>query len=180
MIYDFMDVLRDGIDFDQYYFECPPITKDTQDRPFEFILRKSYNLDRPSQDTFRDYFQKDPQCLSVEFLSYGKDSTLISPCPATNETNDKTREYVHLATFMRNGPLNKRKDLLARSAKALIKKMDTTTDPWWFSTSGDGVAWLHMRIDPRPKYYNHVQYKDRPETNNEGNLTLIIFSKIKT
>merc|ERR1712079_797856 len=72
---------------------------------------------------------------------------------------------------MKHGPLKKIKDLLARSARALIDKMDTTTDPWWFSTSGDGVAWLHMRIDPRPKYYNHVQYKDRPETNNEDNIT---------
>lgn len=29
----------------------------------------------------------------------------------------------------------------------------------WFSTSGLGVAWLHFRIDPFPKYYTYRPYK---------------------
>ncbi len=28
----------------------------------------------------------------------------------------------------------------------------------WVSTSGDGVSWLHLRIDTRPKYYQHAAY----------------------
>jgi len=161
---DFMSVLNDGTDFDAYYFECPPINRATQNRPFEFILKKSNSLDRPSDKmAFRNHF-KDPQCLSVQFLSTRKDSTLISPCPPTDKTKEDTRNYVHLATFMKNGPMNKKKDLLARSARALVDKMDTTIEPWWFSTAGNGVAWLHIRIDPRPKYYTHVPYKSLPST----------------
>ena len=28
----------------------------------------------------------------------------------------------------------------------------------WLSTAGDGIAWLHVRMDPRPKYYQHTEY----------------------
>ena len=32
-------------------------------------------------------------------------------------------------------------------------------DPIWFSTSGSGVAWLHFRLDSRPKYYTYKPFK---------------------
>ena len=32
--------------------------------------------------------------------------------------------------------------------------------PLWLSTAGGGVAWLHLRIDSRPKYYSHRPYRD--------------------
>jgi hypothetical protein len=31
--------------------------------------------------------------------------------------------------------------------------------PLWLSTSGLGVAWLHVRLDERPKYYTHAPYR---------------------
>ena len=31
--------------------------------------------------------------------------------------------------------------------------------PLWLSTNGLGVAWLHARIDARPKYYSHRPYR---------------------
>jgi hypothetical protein len=30
--------------------------------------------------------------------------------------------------------------------------------PIWLSTAGMGVAWLHIRLDERPKYYSHKPY----------------------
>jgi len=30
----------------------------------------------------------------------------------------------------------------------------------WVSTAGLGVYWLHMRVDPKPKYYKHQAYKN--------------------
>ena len=29
----------------------------------------------------------------------------------------------------------------------------------WLSTAGDGIAWLHVRLDPSPKYYQHDEYR---------------------
>ena len=44
---DFLGVLRNGTDFDEYYFECPPINRDTyndKSYPFEFVLMKSEGM----------------------------------------------------------------------------------------------------------------------------------------
>lgn len=32
------------------------------------------------------------------------------------------------------------------------------TRPVWLSTAGAGVAWLHVRLDDRPKYYSYRPY----------------------
>ena len=32
--------------------------------------------------------------------------------------------------------------------------------PVWLSTAGGGVAWLHVRLDDRPKYYSYAPYKN--------------------
>jgi hypothetical protein len=34
--------------------------------------------------------------------------------------------------------------------------------PAWISTAGDGVAWLHGRVDRRPKYYRYAPYRAAP------------------
>ncbi len=31
----------------------------------------------------------------------------------------------------------------------------------WLNTEGGGVAWLHVRIDQRPKYYHYAPYKTK-------------------
>ncbi len=31
----------------------------------------------------------------------------------------------------------------------------------WLSTCGTGVYWLHMRMDPSPKYYSYRPYKSK-------------------
>jgi len=33
---------------------------------------------------------------------------------------------------------------------------------FWLSTSGLGIAWLHVRLDERPKYYTHAPYRSPP------------------
>ena len=33
-------------------------------------------------------------------------------------------------------------------------------NPLWLNTHGGGVAWLHIRIDNRPKYYGYKPYKN--------------------
>ena len=41
---DFIDILKNGTDFDEYNFECPPTSPKTYEdnsNPFEFILMKT-------------------------------------------------------------------------------------------------------------------------------------------
>ena len=62
---------------------------------------------------------------------------------------------------------------MRRSATVLIHKVDTTNANWWFSTSGHGVAWLHVRIEPKPKKYRYDAYKqDRTIAASESLLSL--------
>jgi hypothetical protein len=153
---DFISTLKDGTSYDQYFFESIPVSKSTQDKEYEFVLVKSGSLDRPATpNTFQSHYTD--HCLSVKFLSLGGDTTLISPCPPDDDGSLQT--YVHLAPFVKNGPGDKVKDALKRASGAMQDKLSQTSSNWWWSTAGGAVAWLHIRIDPRPKYYNYGPYK---------------------
>ena len=41
----------------------------------------------------------------------------------------------------------------------LDREPDVQTLPIWLNTAGGGVAWLHIRLDHRPKYYRYLPYK---------------------
>ena len=43
-------------------------------------------------------------------------------------------------------------------ARELLARIDYRT--LWLSTSGLGVAWLHLRLDHEPKYYQYAPYRD--------------------
>ena len=94
-----------------------------------------------------------PLCPSAAWRSHARSTQ------RSDHDDIEKQNYVHLAAFARNGPTNKLKDVLKTSATALIHKVNTTSTNWWFSTSGHGVAWLHVRIEPRPKKYRHDAYK---------------------
>ena len=49
-----------------------------------------------------------------------------------------------------------------RSGRPSVHAMDSRVGarPIWLSTAGHGVAWLHVRLDSRPKYYLHAPYRE--------------------
>ena len=73
------------------------------------------------------------------------------PCPRGNNN-----AYGHLAAFVRNAPHGQIHRLLSSVAGAMQSRL--TQAPLWLSTAGDGVAWLHVRIDQRPKYFGYGPY----------------------
>ena len=88
------------------------------------------------------------------FDNLGGDSTLIAPCPS------KQASFPHLAAFMRKGSNEQLEDfwkIVASEFSSRIEK-DKPRNVW-LSTAGDGISWLHMRLDPRPKYYQHSEYQ---------------------
>ena len=54
---DFIQILKTGTNFDQYYFECVPVKKSTlKTQGFEFILKKANDLANrtPDYEVFED------------------------------------------------------------------------------------------------------------------------------
>jgi hypothetical protein len=140
--------------FDAYYWETPPMTLSTLDRPFEFVLTEAPGLAKaaPDPDAFRQHFDCDRDHDGVVvFDNLGRDATLVVPCPLAS-----TDLYVHLGAFLRGGPEAQTHALLRRVATEVVSRVSNR--PLWLSTAGMGVYWLHVRLDSGPKYYRHTPY----------------------
>jgi hypothetical protein len=74
--------------------------------------------------------------------------------------------YTDLANFCRQAPVHQVVALWQRVGEVYsqrLRKSNQADGPVWLSTSGMGVAWLHVRLDQRPKYYTYAPYKIRPQ-----------------
>ena len=134
-----------------FFWELPPVSDETRGRDFEFIQNPAPGLlhSMPQPDAFAGYFSKTRSV--VEFQNLGNDAQLIVPCPLGVPAC-----YVHLGAFARRAPLAQRHALVQSIARSFERALSPT--PLWISTSGTGVAWLHVRLDTRPKYYTHQDY----------------------
>lgn len=149
----FISLLSESL-FAAYRWETPPLTRTTAHRPFEFVLLNSPGLERRADtQTFSDHFSNAIVNEGiVVFENLGRDAMLVVPSPLEPETT-----YGHLASFVRTAP-NAQKDALWRIVGETVQQQ-ITDRPLWLSTAGGGVAWLHVRLDDRPKYYGYAPYK---------------------
>ena len=140
--------------FSAYRWETPPITKDTVKRQFEFVLLNSPELaTNPDRVTFRDYFTtNDVNNGIVVFENLGRDAILVVPSPI-----DSNSAYPHLAAFIRSAP-DAQKHAFWQVVGETVQQQISDV-PLWVSTAGGGVAWLHLRLDSRPKYYGYNPYQ---------------------
>jgi hypothetical protein len=90
----------------------------------------------------------------VTFPNLGGDAVLVAPCPGGSP-----QAYPHLAAFVRAAPMYQQHALWRRVGEAVDAWIGATSDPVWVSTAGQGVFWLHVRLDSRPKYYNYELYR---------------------
>ena len=142
--------------FAAYRWETPPVTTATVGRPFEFVLLDAPGLERsPDPDAFDDYFRRAAGGATVvTFPNLSGDAVLVVPLPAA-----RPEAYVHLAAFVRSAPEAQRHELFRAIGAVMVTRVSAT--PVWLSTAGAGVAWLHVRLDDRPKYYGHRPYAAR-------------------
>ena len=135
-----------------YYWEVVPVCKASLDRPFECVLLDAVSLigEPPDPDTFGRYFRADADV--VRFDNLGGDALLVAPCP-----RGTLAAYAHLASFVREAPIEQRHELLRQVARSVCERL--THRPLWLSTAGNGVAWVHVRLDQSPKYYRHAAYR---------------------
>lgn len=123
------------------------------DRPLEFVLLDAPGLARePEPEAFADQFGRaTPGATVATFANLGKDAVLVVPLPA-----GEPGAYVHLASFVRGAPEAQKHELWRAVGAAMRARVGA--EPVWLSTAGAGVAWLHVRLGDRPKYYGHRAY----------------------
>ncbi len=148
----FADLLADA-PFRAFRWETPPVTVDTVTRPFEFVLLDSPDLKRHADThAFAEHFSAGGTAGVTTFANLGNDAVLVAPCPTAQHS-----VYSHLAVFMRDGPEVQRTALWKQVGLMMRRRL--STQPVWLSTAGTGVAWLHVRLDDRPKYYGYAPYR---------------------
>ena len=139
-------------DFDAFFWENKPVTKENVDETYECTIVKSSQLTRVSPDStaFDGYFSPDSD--TVTFSNLGVDAQLIVPCPVAHKS-----VYTHIGSFVRSAPGHQIKEFWTRVGEEMLDHVQQ--EPRWLSTSGLGVYWLHVRIDSVPKYYQTGAYK---------------------
>ena len=154
----FIDMLA-AAPWDAYYWETPAISAGNLGQPFEFVIVDSPLLAGvvPEPDVFREHFTgPDTSDGIAVFPNLGGDAVLVAPSPGRAGGS-----YAHLADFCRSAPARLQHTLWERIAGAMLKRLERP-DPVWLSTAGQGVFWLHVRLDDRPKYYSYQPYRRPP------------------
>ncbi len=138
-----------------FRWETPALSLATAIRPFEFVLLNSPEFYTRSTDsgTFASYFTNDETDFGiVKFDSLGGDSTMVVPSPRGSDS-----VYGHFAAFIRGAPSSQVDAIWRVIGNSSVSRL--SEKPFWISTAGGGVAWLHVRLDSRPKYYGYRRYK---------------------
>ena len=148
----FIDLLVDS-PFSAFRWETPPITTATAKQPFEFVLLDSPDLESdPDPAAFAEHFIDMVPGKVVEFPNLGRDAIMIVPCP-----DEPISDFGHLAVFLRHSREPQQHLLWELVGAAMERRLGPR--PVWLSTAGGGAAWLHVRLDDRPKYYGYAQYR---------------------
>ena len=136
------------------FWEHTPFVKSNIETKAEFVLVDAPMLDalQANKEAFRSYFSND---AVVSFRNIGGDAILVAPSPIEAST-----DYAHLAAFLRTASASQVRALWQNVALSVSRTL--ADRPVWLSTSGLGVAWLHIRLDSSPKYYQHQPYKYWP------------------
>ena len=148
-----------------FFFETKGVNnKSSYSDQFEFVLVESSYLytfadGKQDEDTFREHFE---QCKESEvgcaFYNPSRTSVLITPMNLQPESNNV---YGHLASFIRRAPNSQIKRFLRMVVQRYVEEIKMKDEERvWLSTDGSGVAWLHFRLDPIPKYYDYRPFAD--------------------
>src|ERR1051325_2454517 len=87
--------------FDAFFWEPPPVMKETLERPFEFVVVASASLSRlrPDPSPFQTHFSYNRTEPVLTFPNLGGDALLVVPAPLVDQAC-----YTHLARFLRDAP----------------------------------------------------------------------------
>lgn len=152
----FFNALLARAPFDAFRWETPPVTRDTRDQAFEFVLLDAPELKRAADPSdFAGHFRHAEPGAVLEFTNLGGDALMVVPTPA-----EPISACAHLAAFARGAPEAQQHALWRQVGAALERRVGER--PVWLSTAGAGVPWLHVRLDDRPKYYSYAPWRRHP------------------
>ena len=145
--------------FDAFFWECNAVSASAASRPFEMVLMDAPALGRmtPSSAAFAEYLGREAPESIRSFDNLGGDARRVVPTPLVGD-----EAYPHLAAFVRNAPTEQVDALWLATGRAVSEWLASKAAPMWLSTSGLGVAWVHVRLDSRPKYYRHRPFRSPP------------------
>ena len=143
------------VPFQAMRWETPVVDLNRFDREFEFVVLDSPGLDRTENPSaFNEQFQAANQNESViQFENLGRNAALVVPMPSGPEV-----KHCHLASFLTTCSAEEASALWRKTGEAMLQRV--SDKPVWLSTAGGGVAWLHIRLDDRPKYYGYRPYRE--------------------
>jgi hypothetical protein len=149
----FLRIFAD-IPYSAFRWETPPVTVSSLDKPFDFAVLNSPELDRvPDRVTFAEFFETmDPGGVG-EFPNLSGDAIMIVPSPV-----DETSSYSHLGSFLNSAPYSQLHSFWKMIGSTVNREIGA--EPLWLNTAGGGVSWLHVRLDQQPKYYVYLPYRD--------------------
>lgn len=151
---EWTDALR-ALPYAACFWELPALHPAMLETPFECVCLDAPSLAavrRPAdRDSFQRAFAVDDGAPFASFENLGGDALLIAPRPRS-----AADDYRHLLHFLRRAPAADADALWQRIALELSERIARQTV--WLSTAGLGVNWLHVRLDRRPKYFQHRPY----------------------
>jgi len=153
---EFFTALLASAPFEAFLWETRPVTTDSLDQSFEFVLLdcaalKGVQADRVPFGKQLEFPMADDNV--VTFFNLSGDAVLIAPCEG-----GPLCAYPHIAAFVRHGEKAQQHALWTSVGAAMQRHIGE--EPTWLSTSGLGVFWLHIRLDTFPKYYKYKPYRD--------------------
>lgn len=142
------------VPFPAFYWEHPGLLTPLLTQPYEFVVLISTSLEkrRLNETAFADFFQTDD--LIVDFDNLGKNALLVIPTPLGDVADNK-----HLGKFIRANKPTQQQLLFQRIGELMLERINEQKSIW-LNTAGNGVMWLHIRLDSRPKYYKTKAYKN--------------------
>ena len=118
---------------------------------------------KADSSAFAEHFRGVTKECITSFLNLSGETILVAPVDLSlaRERNNKNC-YRNICSFVRKGPsfqVSAFFQVMGEKIKSLFK----SSKSWiWISTSGLGVPWLHLRIAPKPKYYQYEPFKKVP------------------
>eukprot|EP00321_Phaeocystis_globosa_P001026 CAMPEP_0118824714 /NCGR_PEP_ID=MMETSP1162-20130426/10795_1 /TAXON_ID=33656 /ORGANISM="Phaeocystis Sp, Strain CCMP2710" /LENGTH=297 /DNA_ID=CAMNT_0006755355 /DNA_START=1 /DNA_END=890 /DNA_ORIENTATION=+ len=144
-----------------FYWETPPTSlASAAATRFAFVTVAAPALARAEPDPGPFAAQLEPCAGAAEarsFANLGGDATLVAPCAMAAAP---AAQYAHLGSFVRRAAAAQQAAFWREVGETIARTLEARGEaPTWVSTEGSGVAWLHVRLDARPKYYHHAPYR---------------------
>jgi hypothetical protein len=152
-----------------FYWECVPVSNATQAKPFEFVLIPCV-FQQPFNSKCFDDKRRKTDGAPISFKNLGKDADLIIPTIPTNQHNTSATAFQHfrqIGSFMLKEDKQRSTALWKQVARTFKDQLNNINPNHsiWMSTDGRSEAWLHFRLDTKPKYTKYVEFRNPSAAN---------------